>query len=283
MKRTLMIIFVAATLLASAKHQKLTLQEALDNMLVKAQAKSLGGHSEECMQMNVQNLVEDSLVILVEAGRRLNSLKESDQDILILRQEIITLGKLEDKWFKVRGFCCQHKNHSPGKEALYDVGAMADSNLVILARFIDSRKFETHATQMAVWALSDKDETSKIASKTDTTLDALRVLVATLKGEPVPWYSVYSKTHVFSSGSMATMPLWLRGKLEYNSNNDSYVTMHILDSMGHEVGQIVRMWSGTGKRNYDLSMSVAGFAKGKYTVEIIDEKKKELVKKEFEI
>jgi hypothetical protein len=283
MKRQLFIIFAMCSLFSKANHTKLTLQEALDNALVKAQARALGGYQDKCMEMNIENLTKDSLIVMVEAGRRLNSLDDKDQDILIIKQEIITLGKQQNKWFVVTGYCCQNHNHSPKKMGKYDVNTLADSSLVILARYLDGKQFDHHAIQQAIWAISDKESTGKIASKTDTTLTPLRELVATLKGEPLPWFSIASTTYEFSNGRMQNFAVWLRGKIEFNSPQDNYVTLHVLNSKGEQVGQIVKMWSGVGKKTYDLSMSVAGFPKGKYTVEIVNDAKRELVKKEFEI
>jgi hypothetical protein len=283
MKRRLFILFILCACFSKANHTTLTLQQALNNALVRAQARSLGGYQEKCMEMNIKNLSRDSLVVIVEAGRRLNSLDDEDQDILIIKHEIITLGRQQDKWFTVTGYCCQAKNHSPKKLGKYDAGMLADSQLVVLARYLDGKNFDHHAVQQAIWAISDKESTGKIASKTDTTLTPLRELVATLKGEPIPWFSIASATYEFSNGSMQNFAIWLRGKIEFSSDKDSYVTLHILNSKGEEVGQIVKMWSGVGKKTYDLSMSVAGFPKGKYTVEIVNGERKELVKKEFEI
>jgi hypothetical protein len=283
MKRQLFIVFILCVLFSKANHIPLTLQKALDNALVTAQARSLGGYQDKCMEMNIKNLTKDSLIVIVEAGRRLNSLDDKDQDILIIKQEIIMLGKQQDKWFVVTGYCCQNHNHSPEKMGKYDVNTLADSSLVILARYLDGKNFDHHAMQQAIWAISDKESTGKIASKTDTALTPLRELVATLKGEPLPWFSIASTTYEFSNGRMQNFAIWLRGKIEYNSNEDNYVTLHVLNSKREEVGQIVKMWSGVGKKSYDLSMSVAGFPKGKYTVEIVNGNKKELVKKEFEI
>ena len=92
------LIFIAISFMwlhTQAKHQKLNLQKALDNKLVKAKAVSLGGYQDYCMNLNLKSLTNDSLIIIVEAGRRLNSIDEKNQDILITKEEIIVLKKHE--------------------------------------------------------------------------------------------------------------------------------------------------------------------------------------------
>ena len=283
MNRIFFISIVVFSLQVQAKHQKLSLQKALASNLVKASAQSLGGHQDYCIKMNLKNLINDSLIIIVEAGRRLNSLDDKNQDILITKQEIIVLKKQEDKWFNVKGYCCQANNHSPELNAKYDLNTLADSNLVKLARFLNAGSFETSVAQNAIWAISDKKPTAQITSKNDSLLLPLRQLVSGLKGEPLPWYTIISTTFVYNSGAMETFPLWLRGKLNYGNDKDSYTTLHILDAKGMEVCQIVKQWAPAGvSNNYDLNIPLKGLAKGKYTIEL-NSPEKQLVKKEFEI
>jgi hypothetical protein len=220
---------------------------------------------------------------VVEAGRRLNSLEEKHQDILIIKEEVILLGKLEDKWFKVKGYCCQADNHSPTQNAKYDVNKLADSNLVQVARFLNSGSFDAHVEQQAIWAISDKRPTANIAGKNDSLNTALRSLVSSLKGEPVPWYTIISRTFVYSSGAMQNFPQLLRGKLNYSNDKDAYVTLFIYDSKGLPVCLIRDQWlKACSGKDYDLNVPIKGLAKGKYTIGL-KTAEKELTKREFEI
>jgi hypothetical protein len=283
MNRLLFIILVMFALQVQGKHQTLSLKKALELNVVKASAISLGGHADYCMKMNLKNLINDSLIVIVEAGRRLNSLDDKNQDILITKEEIIVLMKHEDKWFKVKGYCCQASNHSPPVNSKYAVNTLADSNLVRLANYLNKNSFDQNVEQQAIWAISDLRPTAQITAKNDSLLVPLRQLVANLKGEPLPWYTVISATHVFTSGIMETYPLWLRGKLEYAIDKDCYTTLHIMDAKGAEVCQIIRQWAlAGGDKKFDLNIPLKGLAKGKYTIEL-NTPDKQLVKKEFEI
>ena len=166
-----------------ANHQKLNLQKALDLKMVKAQAKSLGGYQGFCIKMELKNLSNDSIIIVVEAGRRLNSVDDKNQDILITHEEIIALQKFENKYFDVKGYCCQASNHSPSAGSKYDVNKMADANLVLVAQYLNSCNLETNTEQQAIWAISDNKPTANVASAKDSLLLPLKQLVANLKGE----------------------------------------------------------------------------------------------------
>lgn len=282
MKYAVIIFIFFCTLTAEAKKQKLKLQNALDGKYVKAKAVSLGGYQNYCINMHLVNLSADSLVVIIEAGRRLNSLEEKDQDILITREEIIVLRKQEEKWVPVFGYCCQANNHSPKKNAKYDINRMADSNLVYLANFLNTGKFDDHVTQQAIWAISDNQSSAQVTSKNDSALFPLRRLVCSLKGEQLPWYTIRAQTMVYLSGAMINFPVELNGKLHYKNEKECYTTLHVLDAKGIEVCKIIKQWTLPGEADYDLKIPVKGLAKGKYTIEL-KSPEKELAKRTFEI
>lgn len=283
MVRLLFIPLFFVSLLANAKHTKLNLQKAIDLNLVKAKAQSLGGYQGYCMNVNVRSMTMDSLAVVVEAGRKLNSVDDKNQDILIIKEEVILLGSMQDKWMKVKGYCCQASNHAPSQNAKYDINKLGDSSLVTLARYLSVSSFDSHVEQQAIWAISDKKPTANIASKDDSLLLPLRQLVANMKGEPLPWYTIISKTFVYPSGAMLNCPLYLRGKLNYSNDKDSYVTLFILDKNGAPVCLLKSQWlKATGGDEYALNIPVKGLPKGKYSIGL-KTSEKELTKKEFEI
>ncbi|MCW3076598.1 MAG: hypothetical protein JWO32_1207 [Bacteroidetes bacterium] len=283
MSKYILTAFVLFTMNINAKHQKLNLQKAIEMRLVKTNALSLGGHQGYCIRINLISTSPDSLIIYIEAGRRLNSLEETNQDILIVKQETIALGKFENKWVKVKGYCCQSDNHSPTQNAKYEINKLADSNLVSLARSLNAGVFDPEIEQQAIWAISDKKPTANISCKNDSLALPLRQLVAGLKGEPLPWYTIISKVFVYRSGSMQNYPQLLRGHLSYSNEIDNYVTLFILDKNGKEVCLLKSQWlKACANEKYDLNVPVKGLAKGKYSIGLRTENK-ELTKREFEI
>jgi hypothetical protein len=278
-----LVCLVVLNLNISAKHQRICLQQALNFKLVKATAVSLGGYQGFCINVCLKNLSNDSLIVILEAGRRLNSIDEKTQDILITRQEIIALKKVENKSVKVKGYCCQASNYAPFIGAQYDINKLADANLVMLARYLNENNFESQAEQYAVWALSDSKSSAQITSVNDSLITPLKKMVCALKGEVLPWYSIVSSTYVFRNAVIITTPLYLRGNLEYTIDADSYTTMHILNAKGIEVGKIVSKWLLAGKnQNYTLNIPIKNLNKGKYMVEL-KTVQKQLAIKEFEI
>ncbi len=283
MIRAITLFILMISLQTQARNQKMNLQKALNLKLVKASAKSLGGYQGYCMKMELKNLSNDSLIVVIEAGRKLNSLDDKNQDILITHEEIIAMKKLEEKAFNVKGYCCQANNHSPFAGANYDVNKLADSNLVTLAKFLNANKFETNAEQQSIWAISDNKPVANIAAVNDTLLLPLKQLVANLKGEKLPWYSLITKTILYAGGDMKTYPLYLRGKLNYSNDKEGYVSLYVFDEKGMPVCEIKSQWLvPCVNKEYELNIPVKGLAKGKYTIEL-KTPEKQLAKQEFEI
>lgn len=283
MKLVITALIILFSIKTEARHQKMYLQKALDQKLVKVEVKSLGGHSGFCIKMDLKNLTKDSLIIVLEAGRRLNSVDDKNQDILVTQQEIIAMKKEESRSLKVKGYCCQSGNYSPPKDATYDIHKMADSSLVKLANYLNVSKLNAGAEQMAIWSISDNQSIANVSSDKDSSLLPLRQLVANLKGEKLPWYFMITKTVVFASGSMQTYPLYLRGKLNYSNDKEDYVSLYVFDEKGMPVCEIKSQWLlPCANKDYDLNIPVKGLAKGKYSIEL-KTPEKQLAKQEFEI
>ena len=283
MLRVFIICLLLTGFQLKAKHQKLSLQKAINMKLVKAKATSLGGYQGFCMRMGIKNLSQDSLVILIEAGRRLNSVDENNQDILIVKEELIVLRHGEEKQVNVKGYCCQSTNRAPSKNAVYDVNKLADSGLVRVARYLNTHSFDKNTEQNAIWAVSDKHATAGITASNDSLVMPLRRMVAGIKGEKLPWYTIVSTTYVYSNGAISVFPLQLKGKMEYDNEKDSYVTLSVVNEKGMPVCLVKKQWlKAATNSNYDLNLPIKGLAKGKYTIEL-KSTEKQLAIKEFEI
>jgi hypothetical protein len=283
MERLILFFLMACSFYMNAHRHNLTLQRALAMNLVKAKAFSLGAYQGFCMRMEIKNIGKDSIIVTLEAGRRLNSLNNSEQDILIVKEEIIALKEGEEKKLDIKGYCCQASNRCPSVNSKYSVNDMADSNLVKLARFLSKSGFEKDIEQQAIWAISDNKSTAGITALTDTLSLPLRYLVAGLKGEKLPWYTLVSCTYMYPGGFISTTPLRLRGKMSYSNDKENYVTCMVLNEKGVPVCQVKSQWlKACVNENYNLDVPVKGLAKGKYTIELRT-MEKQLARQEFEI
>lgn len=283
MNRLIIFMLMLGAGRLEAGHLTMALQKALDLKLVNVKALGIGGHSGECIRMEFKNFGKDSLMIMIEAGRRLDSKVERYQDILIVKDQLIVLAPKQTKSTLVKGYCCQSSNASPISNSVYDVGKMADSNLVKVARLISDGEFTQELEQQAVWAISDGHSAAMIASKDDSLASILRIMVAALKGEELPWYIVFNRTHVYSNGMISRNPIALRGTVNFVNEKDCYATLSIYNEKGVQVGFTKSEWvKAAAAQDYQLDIPVRGLEKGKYTLEI-KTPGKTLASREFEI
>jgi hypothetical protein len=284
MKNLLILTFLFLFVLRhSAKHLCMNLQKAIETKKVEVVFKSLGTYKGFCMAMRIKNLSPDTLFVLVEAGRRLNSLVDKNQDILIVKEEIIVLTRKEIKDIVIKGYCCQASNRCPDKGAGYDVNKMADSNLVKVARFVNIHAYGEEIEQEAVWAISDKYSVATVSSANDSLLKPVREMIASITGEELPWYTLITKKYVYAGGVILIVPTTLRGQLQYSNDKENYATLSVLNEKGMQVCQVKNEWLKAGANlNYNLELPIKGLAKGKYRVEL-KTSEKQLAKREFEI
>jgi len=267
----------------NAKHIKLNLQNAIKMHYVKASAKSLGAYQGLCMNMNLQNLGKDSLIVLVEAGRRLNSLDDTQQDILIVKEELIFLNKYQSKNFTVKGYCCQSSNRAPQLNAKYGLNQLADSDLVTVARYLNKNCFAKDIEQYAIWAISDKKPIANISNQNDTSNLALRKMLANLKGEKLPWYTILNTTYVSQRGDINTIATNLAAILKYNNDKEQYATLYIYDADDKHACLIKGEWLKQGNNlDYVINLPIKNLAKGKYNL-VLQTRDREILKEDFEI
>ncbi|PBQ31550.1 hypothetical protein CNR22_07145 [Sphingobacteriaceae bacterium] len=281
LKKIILCLLVSTQL--QAAHISMSLQKAVDKKLVFVKVASLGGYQGFCVNMVLKNLTKDSLIILVEAGRRLNSLDDQQQDILLVKEESVALKMNEGKSFNLKGYCCQASKHAPSPGSKFSVNTLADSNLVSLARYLNVSKFDANAEQEAVWSLSDKRPTATITAPEDSLLHGLRQKVAMIKGEPIPWYRILSKKINYSNGAIGIVNLNLRGDLVYSNDLANYATLSVVNEKGLPVCEIKSEWLNVSTNQiYKLDLPIKGLAKGKYTIELRTPEK-QLAQKEFEL
>lgn len=256
-------------------------QKALDRKYISADALCSGGLQ---LDYRVSNLLNDSLYVTIPAGWRFNSDggKSDYQDILMTHREILALKPKETKHFNMKGFCCEATKFGPKAGVPYTSGKMADSSLVLLARYLNSNPIDQNTQQYAVWAISDQKETANITHKNDSLAGMLRAFVSGLKGEPLPWYTLLKKAVVTAYGDVNDYPVHFRANIPYAIARECYAYCYIVDDKGNTVSAIFGKWLLPQGSSYTASFNVANLKKGEYRL-ILESKEASLFEKSFRI
>lgn len=258
-----------------------SLQKAFDKKYITAKAVCKGGLE---LDYSVTNLLKDSLVVIIPAGWRFNSNagKNDYQDILITQDQLLVLKPKQTKLFDVKGYCCEATKSGPIKGVPYTLGKMADSSLVLLARYLNTHKTDANTEQYSVWAISDGKETANITSSNDSIAALLRTFVATVKGEPLPWYTLLKRARVSSSGQVSDNPIRFKADINYSVPETCYSYCYIVDANGQKVSEIFGKWLLPENTAYNANFNVAGLKKGEYKL-ILEGKNQSLFEKSFKI
>lgn len=278
MKTLFTLISLFAVTILCANHKFISIEKACKSGLIIFKIRGTGTYKGDCLKFSLQNQNKDSLFIVLEAGRRLDSKNNNEQDILVTQEQIFVLGGYQKKEFKINGFCCQATNHAPTKDSLFRIGRMADSNLVSLARYCNKNKFNIQETQSAVWCISDKRPLASIPEGNEE----LRKFVSKITKEEIPWYQIeYEKANSYSEISHTVERI--SGNINYTLAKEGSFRIELRDAKGRLLQNYTDRKPGeVGNHDYWFDMQVSNYPKGKYFIHFYNDK--ELVtKKQFEL
>ncbi|MDB5257399.1 MAG: hypothetical protein JWM14_2094 [Chitinophagaceae bacterium] len=252
------------------KDKYIALATYLKEGKVRAKLMSLGGHSENCMSIELKNLSKDTVFLFLEPGRRLLASDTTMQDILIVKKEEVLLTPLASKKINGYGFCCESTNRSPKTGTSYAIGHMAPAFWVKVAEFISNNKFPSEALQSAVWVMSNDHDITSVYAQDEDAVRPLRKLLGEVKGVAVPWYSkTYEKDtdRVFSGKEN-----YILGKIPYKLKNNAIVSIVVRDKWGTIAKTLVEEAAkGPGPQEYELELNVKGWGKGEYVITIMED------------
>jgi len=237
MKCTSFVAVFIYTITAAAcpinSNKPVSIEEAAKKGLIKLTIKSKGGFTGKVIDMKIKNNTSSPIDLKIEAGRKLDSKNNNEQDILITQaQELIVYGG-QEKNVGVNGMCCQAHNTCPREKSEYTVGTMADSSLIKIAMYIDKKKYyENHTAQQAVWAISDNESIGGIYGGDTKMVEEIRNYVSLVTGRPIPPYNI---TYQQTENSTIGHPFKIEGELAYNLNTTGHVTIAIYNASGEMV------------------------------------------------
>ena len=231
---------------------------------------SLGGHSKECVALNIKNSSSKTIKTYLEPGRRLVSWDTTEQDIFIVKKKLFTVPPMATVNVTGYGFCCQSSNHSPKKGSTFSVGYMAPDAWIELADTINNNTFDPGAVQSAVWALSNNHDLSSIHSEDRNQVLPLLRTVASIRNIELPWYSfsyVQDTARLFSNE-----PAQIHGEFEYYLKNNASVSIVVKNGKGRlmqhlEKGHVY----GHGKQTFDVDFKVEKWPKGEYEIIVVED------------
>lgn len=227
----LILLTLSITEIPLISYAGYSIEEAAKKGMIKLSIKGKGGYTGDVISMKIQNLTDRKLDLKIEAGRRLDSKKENEQDILLTQQQEFAINAKQNKTVNVFGMCCQAHNSAPQLKSDYSVGKLADSNLIKLANFIDQNKYYTnYSAQQSVWVVSDDNSLASITEGSKEEVSNLKKFVSKLTGKIIPPYDITYRSG--NDGSAMGNAIKIEGVFEYSLPMNCHSTMGIYDERG---------------------------------------------------
>lgn len=245
--------------------QVLNIAEAVKKGLLSVTAEGAGGHSGECLQLNLKNKSKKRLEVRVPAGQIFEAGDSSLQNLMVGKEETFFVESGATKLGKLFGFCVEASDGSPGSGSLFKMGKLAEGNLLKMAKYLNDNKLYEHSSaQYAVWAVTDAERLEGIGDPT------LTKFVADMLGKPMPQYHVQYQAPPQDRLLPGQPANWreafaMNGLFYYDLASDQSVDFGLYDESGKLVHSLFKgRQQKRGSHKFRFEFEIRGLEKGKY-------------------
>ncbi|MDX2245181.1 MAG: hypothetical protein SF052_00280 [Bacteroidia bacterium] len=179
--------------------QRIPLEKALAQRLVKIMVKGNGGFQGQCIKLALKNETNGVISVEVPPGQMFISEDSSVQDLITTAPVYVALEPGGSKTTDIFTMCTQSYNMSPSSGERFDIGTMAEGYLRELAEKIAKGNYQNSTAQSAIWAVANRDPIADIYG-TDTAMvrDVVSV-VSEAWGIPVSQFNLQPREHRITS------------------------------------------------------------------------------------
>lgn len=260
-----MLILISCFAKSGLNGQVLNIADAVKKGLLAVSAEGTGGHSGECLKLNLKNKSNKKLEIRVPAGQIFEAGDSSLQNLMVAKEEMFLVESGAARVGKLFGFCVEANDGSPGDGSLFKMGKLAEGNLLKMAAYLNDNKLHQHpSAQFAVWAVSDAERLEGIGDPT------LTKYVADMLGKPMPTYHIHYQSPPQDRLLPGQPANWreafaMNGLFYYDLANDQQVDFGLYDESGKLVHSLFKgRLQKRGSHKFRFEFEIKGLPKGHY-------------------
>lgn len=227
------VVFLLAAFSAEAKEgiDHFTLLAAMKEQKVRVCAEALGGHSKQCLYLNIANNTSVPMNITIDPAMIFRPVDSSQQDLVVMGEQVIVLAPNESKSMSVNAFCGKSYASSPRRNTKFNFLKQGSRGLIEAAKFINRHKLYNYIGQAAVWSFTNNKSLSNIYS-TDPAYNQLSnelvKLISKMTGKPIPEYNTVLRTYREGASGPVYNPEISRLYVDLNWTNKDLINMHVL-------------------------------------------------------
>ena len=266
MKKNIAAIAIALLIpfLGSATTKE-SLSDLIDAGLIQLEPKGTGVHEGESVEVLIKNTCSSTFSSSIPVGWIFISETPEVQDLLVVREELFTLGAGAKKTILCKAFCCESSGSSPTVDEPYSVGRMADPELVAVAMAAAEGEFDDFAIQHAVWVISDDHDISSMGAMDSTATDSLRLRVSDISGQAPPLYTLsYAEG---GEGVCSGRPEWISRKIHFHVPSGATVTI-VAIAQNRKILEVLydHEQLEPGEHDLDVHLNVLDWPDGQYAI-----------------
>ena len=261
-------------------NEEIPLDRAVKDALVTISGGSTGGHSGECLVVELTNLSDHPISTTIPAGWLMQNSDPEAQDLMIVDRQPVVLPAYGSKSVTCKAYCVESSDSSPEPGVGLRSMGLAQPTWVKLAEHLVKNPVDESTTQAAVWAVANEHDIAGI----DPGAISLRKFVAELTGRKVPWYAKNyapptEEGRVFSNSATS-----VHGEIDFALNTRGVVTVLVHNGRGtlmHTIGHDRHL--GPGEYGMEVDLTVQGWPKGEYTIQFFLDGSRLLKRLAFEV
>ena len=226
MKKKILVLLIAAIILPTmaSSQKKIKLFQAIKNKMVKAKISGNGnGHYGKCVDVSLENLTSQTLNIDLETGQKFICAGDTAQDLMVTQAAAMALGPYKKESKPLYAMCIRKHRNSPKLNTSFNIGGMAEGNLLELAIIIEKHSIQDMGGQAAVWVLTDS---ASIDNVTGTSKENILLLTTFLKN------AIYEATH---KPDPTMFEYYIQGALVFELQEESTGSVIAYDKTGKQI------------------------------------------------
>lgn len=248
----------------------LTLEEAIAQKKVACKFTSNGNYSGESVAISLTNLTGTPLQVRITPGTVFKPSEDEDQDLIVVQEQAIALNAKATSQQVLDGYCMESHDGVPTENNSMKLTRTSNPKLLELAAYLNNKGYDDGTIQDAVWAVTDASPVSTIPNSSEEEKN-LRSFTSELTDQPNPWYTTGQERVVTPERRIESNPVSVNGMISFQS--DGKVKIHeVVQRVGGEVMDTSEPieFPQKGKWNYEFTLTVKGWEKGDYVVNVMD-------------
>lgn len=263
--------------------KEITIQEAEQQAIIKANVNSKGGHSGKCIELKLENLTKKPQQIFIPAGTVFIADNSDEQNILMTQDMIFTLNGGQSKMMDVSGFCCEMSDSSPDKGSTFKVSMHKNEKVIQLVNYLKTKNFDENTLQSAVWCVANDAGLGSVYCDDEKQTNELRDKISEITGKEKVWYTAQTNYSLDEQRHIVREPTLVKGMLTTTIDKPMEVKQEVYNENNELLHTSPAMkFPRKGKYDYDFYLKVSGWKTGKYYI-LVKGGDQELMKVDFEI